>query len=161
MGTVGGQRFSGLSKMFDPLSSISSSGCIFREHSESCLSHSCVVLAVCLGLMFSLEVNLWTSLWSWGLWTMFSLWISLYFAVFSFPSTLTSFPVPASEKHPHCFTVWRVLHRWQEVPGFLHMWCSELRFIRPESLVSQSESHLGAFFVALTFICPHWGEASV
>jgi len=39
-------------------------------------------------------------------------------SVLSFPSTLTSLPVPAAEKHPHsmmllplCFTVWMVLGR--------------------------------------------------
>ncbi len=49
-------------------------------------------------------MNLWPSLWSWALWNRFSLRISLYFAPFSFPSTLTSLPVPAAEKHPHSST---------------------------------------------------------
>ena len=45
--------------------------------------------------------------------------ISLYFVPFSIPSTLTSPPVPAAEKHPHsmmlpphCFTIGVVLGRW-------------------------------------------------
>ena len=46
---------------------------------------------------------------------------SLYFALFIFPSILTSLPVSAAEKHPHsltlpppCFTIWMV-------PVFLQM----------------------------------------
>lgn len=48
--------------------------------------------------------------------TRFSLRVSLYFALFSFSSTLASHPIPAAEKHPHsmilqppCFTVGMVL----------------------------------------------------
>jgi len=77
----------------------------------------------------------------------------LYFAVLSFPSTLTSPPGPFAEKHPHSMmllsplsNVGTVLRRWQTVPGFLHTWCLELRFITPENLVSHRESPLGAFF---------------
>ena len=47
-------------------------------------------------------------------------------APFSFPSTLTSLPVTAAEKHPHSmilpspsFTVGMALGRWWAVPGFL------------------------------------------
>lgn len=121
MGTVGGQRLSGLSgDYFWAL--VASLENIHRVVPKPHLH--------CLGCVLSLEVNLWTSLKSWGL--------------CSFPSILTSFSVPAPEKHLHCFTVGMALHRWQEVPGFLHMWCSELRFIRPQNLVSQSDSHLAA-----------------
>ncbi len=65
------------------------------------LSHHCVALAVCLGSLSCWKVNLQPSLRSWALWNWFSLRISLYFDPFSFPSTLTNLPVPATEKQPH------------------------------------------------------------
>ena len=61
-----------------------------------------------------------------ALWSRLSSRMSLYFLHSYFPSTLTSLPVPAAEKHPHsimlsppCFTVGMVLGRWWPVPGFL------------------------------------------
>lgn len=46
--------------------------------------------------------------------------ISLFFAIFSFPSTVTSPPVPASEiQHDATFTIEIILHRRWAVPGFL------------------------------------------
>ena len=42
-----------------------------------------------------------SSLRTWALWSRFSSRISLYFALFTFLSILTSLPVPATEKHPH------------------------------------------------------------
>ncbi|XP_051533408.1 mitogen-activated protein kinase kinase kinase kinase 6 isoform X1 [Myxocyprinus asiaticus] len=54
--------------------------------------------------------------------------ISLYFAAFSFPSTLTSPPVSAPEKHPHsmmlpppCFTVGMVLHSGARFPPYMRL----------------------------------------
>ena len=88
----------------------------FRDVSRS---HSCVVLAVCLGLLYCCKVNLHPSQRSWELWSRFSSRISLYFAPFVFPSNLTS--LPATEKHRHSmmlpprFTVGMV-------PGFLQTW---------------------------------------
>ncbi|XP_061553466.1 phospholipid-transporting ATPase ID-like isoform X4 [Phycodurus eques] len=62
--------------------------------------------------LFILQVKLQPSLRFWALWRRFSSRISLYLAAFIFPSTGTSRPVPAAEKHPHsmmlpppCFTV--------------------------------------------------------
>ena len=76
----------------------------FRDLSRS---HSCVVLAVCLGLLSCWKVS------------KFSSRISLYLPTFIFASILTSLPIPAAEKHHHsimlpspCFTVGMV-------PGFL------------------------------------------
>ena len=72
----------------------------------------------CLGCVSCWKVNLRPSPRSWALWTRFSLRISLYIALFSFPSTLTSPSVPSAEKHPDsmmllppCFTVGMVLSR--------------------------------------------------
>ena len=84
----------------------------FRDLSRS---HSCVILAVCLGLLSCWKVNLRPSLRFWALWNRFSSRISS----FIFPSILTCLPVAAAEKHPHsmmlptsCFTV-------EMLPGFL------------------------------------------
>ena len=103
----------------------------FTELSQS---RSCVVLSVCLGPLSGWKVNLRQSLRSRALWTWFSSGISPYFGLFSFPSTLTSLPVPAAEKHPHSmmlpppgFTVGMVLGRWWAVPCFLQTWHLELR----------------------------------
>lgn len=76
-----------------------------RTFTALSLSHCCVVLAVCLGLLSWWKINLRSSLRSWAPWNRFSLRISLYFAPFSFPSTLISLAVPAVE-HPTawCFT---------------------------------------------------------
>ena len=90
-------------------------------------SHYCIVLAV-----FCWKENLRPSLRSWVLRSKFSSRISLYFAMFIFPSILISLPVPATEKHPHsmmlpqpCFTVGMV-------PDFLQTW--RLAF-RPKSSI--------------------------
>ena len=86
----------------------------FRDLSQS---HSCVVLAVCLGSLSCWKVNLHPSLRSCVLWNRFSSRISQYFAPFIFPYILTSLPVPAAEKNPQsmmlppptpCFTVGKV-----------------------------------------------------
>ena len=71
------------------------------------LNHSIVALAVCLG-----SLSCWKVISSLLQTNRFSSKIVLYLAPSIFPSTLTSFPVPAEEKHPHhmmlpppCFTV--------------------------------------------------------
>ncbi len=87
----------------------------YRTFTELSLSHSCVALSVCLGSLSCRKVNLRPSLRSWALWNRFSLMISLYFAPFSFPSTLTSLPVPAAEKHPHSMRL---------LPAHFLGWCS-------------------------------------
>ena len=74
-------------------------------------------------------------------------------SLISFPLTLTSHPVPATEKHPQsmmlpppCITVGMVLGRWWVVPGFLWTWLQieaklfNLGLMRPENLVSHSLS---------------------
>ena len=70
-----------------------------RTFTDFCQSHSCVVLAVCLGWLSCCKVNLWPSLRSWLLWTRSSLRIYLHFVPFSFPSTLTCIQFPATEQH--------------------------------------------------------------
>ena len=65
----------------------------FRDLSRS---HCCVVLAVCLGSLSCWKVNLHPSRRTWALWSRFSSRITLYFALFIFPSILTSLPVPAA-----------------------------------------------------------------
>ncbi len=132
MGTVSGQPFSGLSRDVRKGSG-QGSGWATRTFTELSLSHSYVALAVCLGSSSSSssscwKINLWPSLRSWALWNRFSLRISLYFAPFSFPSTLTSLPVPAAEKHPNSmgllpahFTFGMLLCRWwAELVSFKH-----------------------------------------
>ncbi len=104
----------------------------------------------------------------WMLWTRFSLRLSLYFGALSFYFTLMSPSVPAAEKQPHSmrllpahFTFGMVLCRWWAVPGFLQTWCLELRFIRPENLVSQSLRDLLMLFLCANSKCVfilHWGE---
>ncbi len=73
----------------------------------------------------------------------------IFFSALNFSSTLTSPSVPAAEKQPHSmrmlpadFTFGMVLCRSWAVPGFFQTWCLELRFIKPENLVSQSLRHL-------------------
>ncbi len=64
-----------------------------RTFTELSLRQMCVsgvALAVCLGSLSCWKVNLLPSLRSWALWNRFSLRISLYFAPFDFPATLTS-----------------------------------------------------------------------
>jgi hypothetical protein len=94
---------------------------------------------LCLGSLSCWKVNLHPSLRSWELCRRFKSRFSLYFALFIFPSIVTSLPVPAAEKHPYnmmlpppCFTVGMVLARWWAVPGFLQTW--HLAF-RPKSLI--------------------------
>ncbi len=102
-------------------------------------------LLLCLGSLSCWKVNLLPSLRFWMLWTGFSLRLSQYFGVLSFSSTLTSLSVTAAEKQLHSmkllpahFTFGTVPCRWWAVPGFLQTWCLELRFIKPENLVSHS-----------------------
>ncbi len=129
-----------------------------RTVTELLWSHSFVILAVCLGSLSCWKVNLRPSLRSWALWRRFSSRISLYLAAFIFPSTATSRPVPAAEKHPHsmmlpppCFTVGTVLDRWWAVPGFLHTYRLELR---PKSYILVSSDQRILFVTILeSFRC--------
>ena len=91
------------------------------------LNHSIVALAVCLGSLSCWKVNLFPSLKSFAASHRFSCRIALYLAPSILPSTLTSFPVPAEEKHPHsmrlpppCFTVGMVCSGWWAVLLFHH-----------------------------------------
>ena len=83
------------------------------------LNHSIVALAVCLGSLSCWKVKLRPSLKSFADSNRFSSKIVLYLAPSIFPSTQTSFPVPAEEKHPHsmmlpppCFRVGMVCSGW-------------------------------------------------
>ena len=89
----------------------------------------------CLGCVLRIIVmlvNFHPSLRSWELYT------------FSFPSTLTSHPVPATEKDPHsmmlpqpCFTTGMVLGRWlPDVMLSTEAKSFSVGFIRPQDLVS-------------------------
>ena len=108
MVSIDAQLFSGLSR--DVRSCLSpGSGWATQGHSVTCPVVT-PALSVCLGSLSCWKLNLRPSL---ALWSMFSSRISLYFALFFFALILTSFPVPAAEKHPHsmmllpppCFTV--------------------------------------------------------
>ncbi len=92
------------------------------------LNHSIVALAVCLGSLSCWKVNLRPSLKSFADSNRFSSRIALYLAPSIFPSTVTSFPVPAEEKLPHTMmlppphlTVGMVCSGWCTVLGLLHM----------------------------------------
>ncbi len=111
-----------------------------RTFTELSLSHFfCVLTSIVL-----LEGKPSGRLRFWMLWTMLSLRPSLYFCVLSF-STLMGPSVAASEKQPHSmrllpahFTFGMVIRMWWAVPAFLQTWCLELRFIRPDNIISQS-----------------------
>ena len=131
----------------------------FRDLSRS---HSCVVLAVCLGSLSCSKVNLCPSLRSWALWSRFSSRMSLYFAPFNFPSILTSLPVPANEKQPHSMMLLPPYLTVGMVQGFLQMWWLAFRPNR-DTCFSWSESPLGAFWQTPSGLqCAfYWGVASV
>ena len=166
MGRVAAQLFSGLSRD-DWLGSSPGSGWVTQGYSETCPE---ATSALCLGLLSFWKVSLRPSLRSWVLWSRFSSRISLYFALFIFPSILTSLPVPASEKHPHtmmlpipCFIIGMVA-------GFLVTWhlafmpkTSILISSDRESCFSWSESPLVAFWQTPSRLsCDfYWEVASV
>ena len=141
MGSVSAQLFLGLSRDVRLCSGWDTQG-----HWDLSRSHSCIVLAACLGALSCWKVNLCPSLSSWALWSAFF----LYFALFIFSSILTSLLVPSAEKHPHsmmlpppCFTV-------EMVPGILQMCFLAFRpkssiLVSLENLVSHGLS-LGAFW---------------
>ncbi len=140
-----------------------------RMFIESSLSHSCIVLAVCVGWLSCWKVNFQPSLRFWALWTRFSLRISLYLAVFSFPSSLITFPVPAAENtNQCCCAAATMLHRWdgimQVISGawFPSEMNKELRFIRPENLFFHSQLFWCIFVNSNQgFMYLYWGEAWV
>ena len=74
------------------------------------LNHSIVALAVCLGLLSCWKVNLRPSLKFFADSHRLSK-LVLYLAPSLFPSTQTSFPVPAEEKHPHSMML-----PWHKIP---------------------------------------------
>ena len=76
-----------------------------RTSTESSLSHSCVVFAVCLGSLSCWKVNLRPRLRPWVPSMRFSLRISLYFALFNLPSMLTSRSSPSGLLHT-CLELW-------------------------------------------------------
>ena len=91
-GRVPAQLFSGLSRDVR-LGSSPGSGWATQGHWDLSQSHSCVVLAACLGSLSCWMVKLRTNLRSWALWSRFSWRISLYFAPFIFSLILTSLPL--------------------------------------------------------------------
>ncbi len=112
-----------------------------RTFTKLSISHSyCVLWVIVL-----LEGEPSARLRFWMLWTGFSLRLSQYFGALSSSYTPTSPSVPAVVKQPHSmrllpahFTFGMVLCRWRAVPGLLQTWCWEMRFVRPENLVSYS-----------------------
>ena len=103
-----------------------------RTFTELTQSHSCTVLAVCLGLLSCWKVNLQSRLWA--------LW-NRYFAPFSFPSALTSPPVPVAEQHPYWGDNGQVMSgAWFPPDNTLRIEARQFKlgFIRPDNLVSHS-----------------------
>ncbi len=117
----GRRTFSGFSRKIW-LRSSQGSGWATQGHSQNCLY---ATLAVCLGSLSCWKMNLLPRLRFWMLWTRFSLILSQYFEIHSMRLL------------PAHFTFGMVLCRWWAVPGFFQTWCLELRFVRPENLVSQ------------------------
>ncbi len=137
-----------------------------RTFIESSLSPSCIVLAVCVGLLSCWKVNFQPSLRFWALWTRFSLRLSLYLAAFSFPSSLITSPVPVAEKHPHCMMLPPPCNGIMQVISgawFPSDMNKELRFIRPENLFFIVWVLFGCIFVNSNqgFMYLYWGEAWV
>ena len=91
----------------------------FRDLSRS---HSCIVLAVFLGLLSCWKVNLHPSLRTCSRALRNSLKISLYFAPFIFPWIRTGLPVPALQKHPHSMMLPPPWLSIGMVPGYLQTW---------------------------------------
>ena len=114
MGTVSGWHFQVSPEIFDRVQVRLWLG-HSRIFTELSLSHSCIVLAVCLGSLSCWKVNLQLSLPSRMLWTRFSLRISLYFAPFSFPSTLTSPLVLPLKNTPQHDAATTMLHHWDSI----------------------------------------------
>ena len=113
----------------------------FRDLSQS---HSCIILAVCLGSLSCWKVNLHPSLRSWELWSRLSSRISLYFAPFIFPLILTILSVPASEKHPHSMMLPPPCFAVGMVPGFLQTW--RLAFRPNSSILVSSDRKTGLIY---------------
>ena len=97
---------------------------------------------------------------SWALWTRFSLRISLYFAPFSFPSSLDQSPSPCCWKKPSQHdAATTMLHCWNGIgqamrdAWFMKLWIEakqfNLGFIRPDNLVYYSLRFLSVFFCRL------------
>ena len=146
----------------------------YVQLTELSLRHSCVDSGWCLGSLSSWTWNLLPSLRSLSLWTRFSLRISLYFALFSISSTLTSLPAPAAAAATTALHCWNGIGHvmsgaWFPPDMALRIEAKQFNicFITPENLVSRSLSVLGAFFISF-FLNSKWlscvfhcGEASL
>ena len=158
MGSVAAQLFSGLSR--DVWSgSCPSSGWATQGHSETCPEATPALSLLCA--YGRCPIGRWTFAPVWG--------PELSGAGFnqgsictlrrsSFPSILTSLPVPAAEKHPHrmmlpppCFTVEMILARWWAVPGFLQMW--HIVFRPNSSIFISSDQRILFLMVWQSFTC--------
>lgn len=102
------------------------------EATEFSQSHTCGLLEICFGSLFSWNVNLGLSLRSWALWKRFSLRITLLLCNHlsldpnKTPSLCHRKTSTQHEAAPPCWTVDVVLTRWCSVPASLHTRCWEL-----------------------------------
>ncbi len=88
----------------------------------------------------------------WMLWTGFLLRLSLYLGALSFSSTLMCSSVPAAEKQPHATSTlyfWDGTLQVMSRAGSLQTWCLELRFIRPDNIISHSLRVLYVLFLQI------------
>ncbi len=136
-----------------------------RTFTELSISHSCRVLMVIV--LLELEPSAQSEVLNAMDWVLIKavsiFWCSKLF--FNSDESFSPYRWKTALQHDEAAT--STLYFWDgtlqvpSLPGFLQTWCLELRFIKPESLVSQSLSVPFRYFFAnfkCVFMCLHWGE---
>jgi len=133
-----------------------------KTFTELSIIHSCIVFTVCFGSLSCWKANFLPSPRFWMLWTRFALRLTLYILLLLWQVS-PSLPLKNTPTAWGCYTytLLLVLCRWWAVPAFLQTWCLELRYIRPENIVSHSLRESFRYFFANSkwvFMHLHWGE---